>query len=330
MLEKMKKMLAVGALFGALFALTDGAMADTPEKPTVYVVSAGFTDPFFGAIKKGTDDAAAAMGVEYQYIGLSDMTDVVSNYSRLVEQAISRKPDALVVANFFPDALNPILKRATAKGIPVVILNSGVDAYKDVGAITGVGEDAYVMGFNAGEYAASKGVKHALCVNHVPANPALEQRCKGYADALVKAGATSEVLTIPVEQSTIPTAVIQAIKGVLQAKPDIDGVFTLGSAIAENAATAIDQLGAKDRVFLGTCDISSAVLAAVKSGSIKFVLDQQPYIQGYYSVIAAAQYAKYHVYPVGKIVTGPFIITPENVEDVLAINSQYGGIRGAR
>jgi simple sugar transport system substrate-binding protein len=154
--------------------------------------------------------------------------------------------------------------------------------------------------------------------------------CPVYArDALKAGGAKVQVLAIPSEQAQNPQAVLQAIKGVLQATPTIDGIFTLGSAQSVNAIKATDELGITEKVFVGTVDISNLNLQLVQQKKMRFILDQQPYIQGFYSIVAAYQYARYRVFPIGQIVTSPFIITPDNVEEILAINKKYGGVRGA-
>jgi len=55
----------------------------------------------------------------------------------------------------------------------------------------------------------------------------------------------------------------------------------------------------------------------------------QPYLDGYYALLAAYQYAKYGMLPLGQISTGPLMITKDNVDQVLKINKQYPGVRGA-
>jgi simple sugar transport system substrate-binding protein len=230
---------------------------------------------------------------------------------------------------FFPAAMDPIVTKGVADGVPTFFMNSGLTSWKKDGAIAYIGEEPFTVGKQAGDVMAKAGVKHALCINHVPGNPLLELRCDGLADALKAGGAKVQVLAIPSEQAQNPQAVLQAIKGVLQATPTIDGIFTLGSAQSVNAIKATDELGITEKVFVGTVDISNLNLQLVQQKKMRFILDQQPYIQGFYSIVAAYQYARYRVFPIGQIVTSPFIITPDNVEEILAINKKYGGVRGA-
>jgi simple sugar transport system substrate-binding protein len=55
----------------------------------------------------------------------------------------------------------------------------------------------------------------------------------------------------------------------------------------------------------------------------------QPYLDGYYALLEAFQYAKYGMLPQGQISTGPLMITKDNVDQVLKINKEHPGVRGA-
>ena len=55
----------------------------------------------------------------------------------------------------------------------------------------------------------------------------------------------------------------------------------------------------------------------------------QPYLDGYYGLVAAYQYVKYGMLPAGQILTGPLMITKDNVDQVLKISKEYPGVRGA-
>jgi simple sugar transport system substrate-binding protein len=186
------------------------------------------------------------------------------------------------------------------------------------------------MGAASGELAVKAGVKFGLCVDHVPGNPALEDRCAGYDEALRKAGGGSKLLTISLQDSQNQQATLQAIKGALQADPKINGVLTLGATQTAIAIQAVDEQGLQGKVIVGATDLSSAGLNALKAGDVAFLVDQQAYLQGYYSVLVAAQYIRYGVHPIGEIHTGPLPITKDNIDQVLAVDQKYGGVRGAQ
>ena len=55
---------------------------------------------------------------------------------------------------------------------------------------------------------------------------------------------------------------------------------------------------------------------ALRDGKILFIADLQPYLDGYYAVVEAYQYAKYGMLPAGEIWTGAQILTKDNVDKV--------------
>ena len=207
---------------GALAALAAAGLTQPAEAkdPVIIMVSGPLIEPFFGPLKKGADDAAKALGIEYQYSTIQDFNNVQADLTRLVQQAAARQPDVLVVSNFFPDSMGPQIKKASDAGIPVIIMDGGFAQWRDVGGLTYVGYDPHEVGLKAGEIESKAGVKHGLCVNQVPGNPALESMCTGFGEAMKAGGSDSKVLTIPLQDTQNQQVNLQAIKGALQADAD--------------------------------------------------------------------------------------------------------------
>lgn len=162
----------IGASFAllslALGAMTTAVSAEAADKPTVIMVSGPLFDPFFGAMKQGADDAAQAVGVDFQYVTLSENKDVEASFAHLLEQSVSRHPAALIAGDFFPNSEDPILTKAAASGLPVIIADGGEASWKKVGALNYVGYIPGELGKTAGAMQVKAGVKHGLCFNHVP------------------------------------------------------------------------------------------------------------------------------------------------------------------
>lgn len=303
-------------------------MTANPDGPII-VVSGPLSWPFFAAVKQGFDDGAAAFGIDYQYVAVTDTANMTSDYPRLLQQAISRDPQMLLVGEFFPDGMDPLIREATAAGIPVLIHNSGQTLWEDNGAIGFIGEEPFQMGYRAGQIQAEAGVTVGLCFNQVPGNPTVEARCDGYVAAMEEAGARTIYETIGTGDATNPQALAQAIMGVLQANPEIDGIFTLNAVPAMSALSAVRDAGRAGEIMIGTADLSNELLDAIKAGDIAFAMDQQPYLQGFMSMQVAAQYLAYGLHPIGHVMTGPLVVDETNVDAVLAVNTEHMGIRGS-
>lgn len=314
----------------AAVVLGAGLPVQPADKEITIIMDAGpMWDPFFGAMKKGADDAARDLGIKYQWVTGTDPNNFLADYAKLVKESASRKPSAMVIGNYFPDTLDPIIKSITSSGIPVIIQHDGGASWQSVGAVGYVGFSARELGRSVAERLIAAGAKHGLCVNHVPGNTTLELDCKGFDDAFKAAGGTSKVLMIQFSDASNPTFVTQAIKGALQSDPTVDGVWTIGAAQAVDSVAAIDQLGKTGQIKNGSLGLSLGSLKALRDDKLLFIADLQPYLDGYYALLEAYQYAKYGMLPLGQISTGPLMITKDNVDEVLRVNKEFPGVRGA-
>ena len=295
------------ALLTTICALAvSGAMAQEPVAPKIIVVSGPLFDPFFSALKLGADAAANNLGIDYQYSAVQDMSNIEADQARLVDQAVASGPDVLIVGNFFPNAISPILKRATEEGIKVIVQDGGYATWQDVGAFTYVGYDPASLGVRSGEIQAEAGAKDVVCINHVPGNPSLEDLCRAYIEAVEDAGGKGRLVTIPASDSQNPQANLQAIRGALESDPDVDGIMTLGATQTVIAAQAAAESGfAPGEVLIGGSGLSTKVLELVRDGEVMFGVDLQAYLDGYYGIVLAYQKAVYDLGPVERSMPVP-------------------------
>ena len=109
------------------------------------------TDPFWPVVQKGGEDAARAVGAdfEYNFAPSGDMADM----ARLIEAAVATQPDGIVVSLPDADALGGAIKSAVEAGIPVITMNSGLESSAAVGALMHVGQPERLAGEKAGERA---------------------------------------------------------------------------------------------------------------------------------------------------------------------------------
>jgi simple sugar transport system substrate-binding protein len=321
------KTLVASVGHATLATLGLAGVAAAQDKSIIFLAGPS-SDPFWGAVQQGFDTAVKELGVDAQFSAPPDFNDIVPNYTKLFEAAIGRKPGAIVVGDFFPDPTDPLIKQAVADGIAVIVYNSGRDGYRDLGATTFIGEDSYLMGKRGGERAAKAGVKSGICINQIAANPVLEQRCKGYIDGVIAGGGQAKMVALPSEDIGNDQKVTASIAALLQADSAIDGIMTLGAAPSLDAIAAGKQF-ADRKFFIGTLDLSTPVLEAIKAGDLAFTMDQQPFLQGYYGVLMAHQFLEYGLAPAEPITTGPLVIDQSNVDKVLSVGKEHPGVRGA-
>ncbi|MBC6406918.1 MAG: substrate-binding domain-containing protein [Rhodobacteraceae bacterium] len=293
-------------------ALTTAALA-TPALAERYVMITHTqgTDPFWPVVEKGGRDAAAAVGaeLEYNYDASGDMAGM----AKLIEAAAATQPDGIIVSLPDAEALGGAIRAAVDAGIPVVTMNSGLEASKDVGALMHVGQPEYDAGAAAGTRAAAEGVTRGLCLNQEAFNTALVDRCTGYFDAME---ADLNMIDVSNDVTQIETRTAAA----LQADPSIDGVLAVGPHVCEAAHKAIEAVGAD--VHLACFDLSPGVMNLIKAGDAAFTIDQQQRLQGYMPVIVLHLYnTNAGLLPGANIPSGPGFVDQSNAA---AVESQAG------
>ena len=193
-------------------------------------------------------------------------------------------------------------------GVPVFVINSGANDWKDLGASGFVGQDESVAGEVAGQAMKDDGVTKILCVNITQVIEAVDARCEG-----ATKGFGGPVDTIRVDMGDAAGAVA-AVSAKLAQDKSIDGVLSLGGGVYTTSRDAIEQ--ADSSAALGTFDVNDEITADLKGGDLRFALDQQPYIQGYQAVLMAALLASDNLLiggGVAPVLSGPRLLTPENV-----------------
>ncbi|MEZ5477056.1 MAG: sugar ABC transporter substrate-binding protein [Thiolinea sp.] len=308
----MKKLLSAAALAVSLAFGTAQA-----EEPNIAVVVHGqANDAFWTVVKNGVEAAGKDMGVNVDY--RSPETFNMVEMASLIEAAVNQEPDGLVVS--IPDgkALGDAIKKAVDAGIPVISMNSGVDASAELGALLHVGQDEITAGTKAGEKLKEMGGKKGICVNQEVGNVALDQRCEGFTQGF------GEVEVLPT--SNDPADVKAKVRAALEKDPDIDTILALGASTAgEPTLAAVEEMGMTGKINIGTFDMSANFLKAVADGKAAFCIDQQQYLQGYLPVVFLAMHAKYGLMPGGNVPSGPNLITQEKAAQVVELSAQ--GIR---
>ena len=296
---------------------TDSVEVTEGEDVTIAVITHGDGGVFWSVAQKGAEQAGADLGITVQYQGANN--DGAAQ-AKMIDDAVAAGVDGIAVSLADPGALEASVKAAVAAGIPVITMNSGSDLFKDLGAITHVGQDEFVAGQGAGEKFAAAGKVKVLCVMQEQSNVGLEARCDGAADTL-----GGEVVKINTSGDADPTTSQSEIKAALDADPAIDAIFATGPIGAVLANAAAKELG-RD-VMIGAVDLSTDLLDAIEAGEIAFTIDQQQYLQGYLSVVFLYLNAT-NANTVGgglPVYTGPGFVTADNVANVKTLVA--GGTR---
>lgn len=293
---------------GAAPSGPDGAAGGSADRIRIALVTHGAkNDDFWALVRKGAEAAAAKDGVDLTYSSDPDGADQAG----LVRDAVHDRVDGIALTLAKPQAMKAPVAEARAAGIPVVGLNSGIDAWRRAGLLEYFGQDESVAGRAVGDKLDGLRVRHALCVIHERGNVALEARCAGVKKAF--AGRTDMLYV----DGTDLDAVTAAVAARLRQSPDIDEVIALGAQFALAAVQAADE--ADGEVKVATFDLNKDLVTAVRDGRVQFAVDQQPYLQGYLAVDALWLHktnGNVSGGGVAPVLTGPAFVTKANVAQV--------------
>jgi simple sugar transport system substrate-binding protein len=287
------------------------AAGGAEQTRVVFVTHGSSSDAYWSVVKNGMDDAAKQLGVTAEY--LAPETFDMAKMGQMIDAAAASKPDGLVVS--IPDeaALSGPIKDAVASGVPVIVIDSGgSQGAKDVGALLFLGQSEFEAGVMAGERIKALGITKAVCANHEVGNVSLDDRCAGFTKGLAA--------DVPVLNGVMdPTEMKNRIIAFFNAHPDTQFVLTLGSAGAEPALAAVDEMGLGGKVKLGTFDLSPTVLQAIADGKMEWGIDAQQYAMGYIPVVMFDLWKKYKISPIADYPTGPGFVTKDTAASVIEL-----------
>jgi simple sugar transport system substrate-binding protein len=274
---------SLGSLLDPAAAFAGDGGGDYPAHPRwkFVFVSHDTLDPLLVATQFGAEDAAALVRCTTQWTG-SPHGDVKETVGAL-RSAISHKADGIAVSILDEARFAPEAARAARMGIPLVAFNVGASAGSRRYAY--VGEDPRVSGVNVGAEIARlspTGTVTLFATDQL--NTWAERRLKGVFAGLAAAPKAPAATVVRV------TGDVRKQQGAVEAaykrQRGIRGLFAVDAVGTLACARAISRLGLGRRgVKGGGYDLLPDDLSYVSDGTLDFVVDQQPYVQGFAPVM---------------------------------------------
>jgi simple sugar transport system substrate-binding protein len=323
-----------GVAAGPVAALLAGAAGDAraadeaafPPHPRWKFVFVNHvtTNAFFVPCQYGIHDACTLLGCDYQWTG-SETSDVAQMVNAM-NTAIAGKADAIAVAIVDPKGFDRPIERALDGGIPVFSYNADAPHGADNRRLAYIGQDLFLSGQLMGERIVKLvGSGDVAIFIATPGQLNLQPRVDGAMDAIKKSGANIQATMI----ATDPTAnaALSKIRAYYLGNQNVRGMFGVGGNDTMNTGLIMRQYDLpKKGVHAGGYDLLPRSLEAVHDGFLDFVIDQQPYLQGFYTVMEMFAY-KVSGGLVGPadIDTGLKFVTKDSIEPYLATKTRYEG-----
>jgi len=301
-------------------ATTSGGLPNHPKWKFVFVNHVT-TNPFFVPTQYGIADACAALDCTWQWTG--SQTSVASDMVNALNSAIAAKADAIAVSLVDQHAFNAPVKKALDAGIPVFSYNADTTGNDRLAYI---GQDLYASGQALGKRIANLVGEGAVAgFIATPGQLNIQPRLDGAKDAIKASGKN---ITID-EIATGPTVneEVSRVDAYYVGHKDIKGMFAVDAGSTMAVAATMKKYGlATKGLHAGGFDLLPNTLDGIANGDLDFTIDQQPYLQGFYTVMEMAMFRfSGGLTGPAEINTGLKFVTKDNVNPYRATESRYEG-----
>lgn len=294
--------------FGALSACRRGEQKKT--QPVIAVIPKGVSHSFWLTLKAGADAAGKELGATIDWKGPASETDIAGQIN-IVEDAINRQVDGIVIAPSHGDSLVPIVERAQRDGIPVSIFDSGISTEKYLSYVaTDNRAGGALAGDRMGERLNGKGKVAILGVKK--GSVSTDEREEGFAARLKEKYPEIQVVQWLYGDANASKSLSTA-EDILTTHPDLNGLFASNESSTVGAVRAIRQRNLGDKVVLIGFDATPDLVSNVRDSSIDSLVIQNPFKMGYEGVRTLLDKLAGRE-PARRIDTGVSLLTRENVD----------------
>jgi ribose transport system substrate-binding protein len=245
----------------AALALGAACGGSSPAKSTRKVVGVTLltqTHAFYKALEAGIRSEAAAKGLDVVVVACEN--DPAKQASQ-IEDFVAQHVAAILAAPCDSDGIVPALAGPERAGIPVFTADIAAHGGKIVSHVAS--DNVQGGGLAADALAGFMGNKGKVIIIDQPNLASVQERVKGFEDAMKKYPGISIVAKPSGEGQRAKAS--QVMEDMLQAHPDVTGVFGINDDSALGALGVVTASGRKDIVIVGY-DATDEEQAAIKSG----------------------------------------------------------------
>lgn len=305
----MRKSLILLAALAATIAFAQPAK----KRPTIAVIPKGTTHVYWKGVEAGAKKAGQELNAEIIFKGPLKENDRAGQI-QVVQQFVSQGVDGIALAPLDFKALVGPVQAATAKKMPVVIIDSSLDGTpgKDFTAYIATNNEqaGKLGGQELTRSLSNKG--NIVLLRYQVGSASTDDREKGFLSAIV---AAKDCKVISDNRFAGPTAG-EAKTAALNMMDDLkkaDGVFCPNESSTLGMLLALRQEGLAGKVKLVGFDSSPPLIEGLKHGEIQALVVQNPRKMGYEAVKAIIrQLNGEKVEPT--MDTGAVVVTKANLE----------------
>lgn len=185
-----------------------------------------------------------------------------------IESLIQRQPDVMIISSLSGTAVYPAYEAVIDAGIPLIINNSGIpDDSADIPYTSFMSPDDWENGRLLGQYMADAlgGEGDIIVIEGVAESSNYEFRLGGFMEVINE----YPNINIVGQQSGawIRMPAMTAAVDLLQANPEIDGIYAMNDEMAMGVLAALRSAGREDEVVMVSVDGQEDLVQEILAGS---------------------------------------------------------------
>jgi ribose transport system substrate-binding protein len=283
------------------------------EKPTIPIIVKDTTSNYWQMVLAGARKAGKDLNVNVPELGAQSPSDINGQIS-ILENAVSEKPAAIVIAPTQKAALGKPIDEAAKKAIII-----GIDSAADSKAFTSFITTDNVQGGRLAADGLADAIKakygkaegDVALITAIAGVGSLDERAQGFKEQISAKYPGLKLVADKIADGLATTG-LDIMTDLITANPNLRGVFASNINMSQGAGQAIAENKVADKTKLVGFDSDDKLIKLLKDGTIAALVVQDPYRMGYDGVktaLAAAKGQKVEA----NVDTGANLITKENM-----------------
>jgi ribose transport system substrate-binding protein len=278
---------ALKIIIFSILILSCEQKSSTKEEILISVIPKGTTLMYWQSVHAGAVKAAQELGIQINWVG-TEKEDDRQQQIALVDNQVMNQVNGIVLAPLDAMALRRPVQKAVQKGIPVVIIDSGLNDSENLitsFVATDNRDGGRMAAKNLAELLNGKG--KVIMLRFLEGSASTNNRETGFLEEIQK---HPNIQIVSDEQYAGPTksTAQQASENLLLRFKDQNGNLTIDGIFCPNESSAYGMLQALRRqrlteqvIFVGF-DATDPLVEGLESGDIEGLVIQDPFNMGYY------------------------------------------------
>lgn len=300
-------------LFAATLLICCSTMSAADKKFKIGVLPKDKTGAFWQEMKNGAEAAGKRYNAQIVWNTPSTQPENATDQAAAMEKMEKKKFDAILLAPADPKLMVRPVKNALAKGLKVIIIDSGLAGFD--GYTSFIATDNYKAGKICAEYMAELLRKKGqiIVLPHDRLSESTNNREKGFIDTMEEVAPKIKILSAANYAGTTKSKAYTEAANLLSRYSYADGAFCASENTTTGMLRALARLDKAGKIKFIGFDANTELLNALKKGKINALAVQNPYRIGYQGVKIAVETLQGE-FADSRIDTGIVLATKENLD----------------